>query len=49
MTLKDRERFLRTWVGCKLDANGKRPCQNGKSCNKCRTKQAEELWKIYKK
>lgn len=42
------EKFLRDCCHCCPDEIGNRPCDNGAMCDRCMTKQAQEIWKMMK-
>lgn len=41
--------FLAHYCGCYEDEVGNRPCDNGALCDRCHTKEAQELWEQIKK
>ena len=41
--------FLAHYCGCYEDEVGNRPCDNGAVCDRCHTKDAQELWEKIKK
>lgn len=41
--------FLAQYCGCHDDDNGNRPCDNGCLCDKCMTKEVQEIWEKVQK
>lgn len=37
-------KFLATYCDCYADSEGNRPCDNGALCDRCMTKEAQEIW-----
>lgn len=37
--------FLRDYCHCHEDEVGNRPCDNGALCDRCMTREAQEIWK----
>lgn len=41
--------FLASYCGCYPDSEGNRPCDNGLLCDRCMTKEAQEIWQKMKR